>query len=150
MRIIGFNLTKILIEKEDKPKEKLQVNQNINIKDVSEEEIPISKDKAVRIKFNLIINYSEEYAKVEIEGSVLTLPEKEELKSFLDSWKDKKIPEGTRIPLFNFIMNKCNVKALYLEDEMGLPLHIPMPRISSETPTSSTKEDTNTPKKDKK
>jgi len=44
-----------------------------------------------------------------------------------------------RVPLFNFIMNKCNIKALYLEDEMGLPLHIPLPKISTEQETSEKK-----------
>ena len=50
-------------------------------------------------------------------------------------WKDgsdKKIPEGIRIGLFNFIMSKCNVKALQLEDELGLPFHVPMPRLRPE------------------
>ena len=134
MRIIGFNLTKILVQKKETTKDKLQVNQNIDIKDISEEKIPITEDKALKIKFNLVINYSDDYAKLEFEGSVLTLPEKDELKEFLESWKNKKIPERIRIPIFNFIMNKCNVKALYLEDEMALPFHIPMPRITSEQP----------------
>ena len=132
MRIIGFNLTKILVQKKETLKNKVQVNQNIDIKDVFEEKIPITDNKALKVKFNLIINYSDDYAKLEFEGSVLMLPEKDELKKFLESWKDKKIPEEMRIPLFNFIMNKCNVKALYLEDEMSLPFHIPMPRITSE------------------
>ena len=132
MKIIGFNLTKILVQREETQKDGLQVNQNINIKDISEEKIPITEDKALKITFNLTITYSEDYAKLEFEGNVLILPEKEELKNFLDSWKNKKIPEQKRIPLFNFIMNKCNIKALYLEDEMSLPLHIPMPRITSE------------------
>ena len=134
MRIIGFNLTKILVQKKETTKDKLQVNQNIDIKDISEEKITITEDKALKIKFNLVINYSDDYAKLEFEGSVLTLPEKDELKEFLESWKNKKIPEQMRIPIFNFIMNKCNVKALYLEDEMALPFHIPMPRITSEQP----------------
>ena len=133
MRIIGFNLTRILVEKQEKPGDKIKVDQNINIKDIFEEKIPISKDKALKINFSLIINYSDNYAKIEFEGSILILPEKEELKEFLDSWKDKKIPKDQRVHLFNFIMNKCNIKALYLEDEMALPYHIPMPRITQES-----------------
>ncbi len=132
MRIIGFNLTKIAIQREEKPKDKLEINQNINIKDLKEESIPISDNKALKLTFGLVIDYSDDFAKLEFEGSVLILPEKEELKNFMDSWKSKKIPDNSRIPLFNFIMNKCNVKALYLEDEMALPYHIPMPRIGSE------------------
>jgi len=130
MRIIGFSLTKILVERQEKPNEKIQINQNINIKDITEEKIPITKDKALKITFNLTIDYSDNYAKLEFEGSVLVLPEKDEFKKFLDSWKDKKIPEQVRIPIFNFIMSKCNIKALNLEDEMTLPYHIPMPRIT--------------------
>ncbi len=137
MRIIGFNLTKILVEREEEPNEKISIDQNINIKDITEEKIPISKDKILKIAFNLTISYSNNYAKLEFEGSILILPEKDVLKKFIDSWKNKKIPEKERIPLFNFIMNKCNVKALYLEDELGLPYHVPMPRINPERPPST-------------
>jgi hypothetical protein len=62
----------------------------------------------------------------------MTLPDTEEFKSIMDSWKDKKIPENMRLGIFNFIMVKCNVKALYLEDEMNMPLHVPMPRLTKE------------------
>jgi len=141
MRIIGFNLTRILVERKEAPKGKVNIDQNIDIKDVSEETIPISKDKILRITFNLFINYSEDFAKLEFEGNVMILPEKDELKKFLDSWKNKDLPEETRTTLFNFIMNKCNVKALYLEDELAIPLHVPMPRLSPQ-PTTSTQQDT--------
>ncbi len=132
MRIIGFNLTKILVQKQERTQEKLQINQNINIKDIQEEPISISKDKVIKINFNLLIEYSDDFAKIEFEGNILILPDKDELKKFTDSWKDKKIPENIKIPLFNFIMNKCNIKALSLEDEFNLPLHIPMPKINIE------------------
>jgi hypothetical protein len=41
----------------------------------------------------------------------------------------KKIPDKMRVPIFNFIMSKCNIKALSLEDDLNLPYHIPMPRL---------------------
>tara|TARA_Y100000034_G_C6605589_1_gene263582 strand:- start:79 stop:483 length:405 start_codon:yes stop_codon:yes gene_type:complete len=132
MRIIGFNLTKILIEKKEIQIDKLEITQNIDIKDVKREKIQISEKDALKIRFNFSIFYSKDSAKLEFEGETITLPEKKELEDFLKQWKDKKIPEEIRIPLFNFIMNKCNVKALELEDEMSLPLHIPMPRVSTE------------------
>ena len=132
MRIIGFNLTKILVEKQEKFGEKLQVNQNINIKNISEEKITITENKALKIAFNLSITYSENFAKMEFEGTILVLPEKEEFKKILESWKNKNIPETVRVPLFNFIMDKCNVKALHFEDELGLPFHMPMPKLTLE------------------
>jgi len=130
MRIIGFNLTKISIERKEKIQGQIQINQNIDIKDVKTEKIPISDSEALKIYFKFLIDYSNNSAKLEFEGSVLTIPEKEELKQTLDSWKKKQIPPEVRTGLFNFIMSKCNIKALFLEDEMALPFHLPMPRIS--------------------
>lgn len=135
MRIIGFNLTKILIEKEEKSPEKVQINQNINIKEIVKEKIPISDLEVLRISFNLSIDYNEKYAKLEFNGNIIIIPEEEEMKKLLESWKNKKIPDQTKIIIFNFIMNKCNIKALYLEDELNLPYHIPMPRITPEQQT---------------
>tara|TARA_Y100000034_G_C6848569_1_gene384695 strand:+ start:488 stop:901 length:414 start_codon:yes stop_codon:yes gene_type:complete len=132
MRIIGFNLTKVLAQRQEKDRRDIQVNQDINIKDIIEEEIPISKDKALRIKFHLNIEYTNDFGKLEFEGSLLTLPDEKQFKLLTTTWKDKKIPEDIKMGVFNFIMNKCNVKALYLEDEMNLPYHVPMPRISKQ------------------
>ena len=129
MRIIGFNLASILAERKEKVMEKVQINQNINIKDVTKEKIPISPTEGLSVKFLFSVDYSEDFAKIEFNGSVLLLPEKEELKTFLKSWKDKKIPDEFKTPLFNFIMSKCNIKALNLEEELNLPHHVPMPRI---------------------
>lgn len=132
MQIIGFNLSKILVERKESSEGKVEISQNIDIKDISKEKISISKDDAVRVKFSFTINYSPDLAKLEFEGHALLLPTESELKNLLKSWKDKKIQEEIRIPLFNFIMSKCNIKALNLEDEMALPYHVPMPRLTSE------------------
>ena len=130
MKIVGFNLHKITVERKEKIEGELKIDQNIDIKEIAKEDISISKDEALKIKFAFSVNYSNDFAKLEFEGYLITLPEKEELKQILKEWKDKKIPPEIRMPLFNFIMSKCNIKALNLEDEMGLPLHIPMPRIA--------------------
>jgi hypothetical protein len=132
MRIIGFNLTKILAERQEEDGQGIRVDQNINIKDIKEEKNPITNNKALKIKFTLTVTYSKDFGKIEFEGSIMTLPDEGEFKSIMDSWKDKKIPENMKFGIFNFIMNKCNVKALHLEDEMGMPLHVPMPRLSKE------------------
>ena len=132
MKIIGFNFTKISIQREEKLEKTLNITQNFNIESVKKEKILISDIDSLKIKFNLKINYSEEYAKLEFEGNIILLPEDNELNNFLEAWKEKKIPENLQEIIFNFIMNKCNIKALYLEDELALPLHLQkfMPRIT--------------------
>jgi len=130
MRIIGFNLTKILGERKEELEQGLKITQNINVNDISKEKIPINNDEALKVSFQFTIDYSKDSAKIDFEGNVILLPEKEESKKILKSWKSKKLEEDFRIPLFNFIMAKCNIKALTTEDELGLPPHIQMPRIS--------------------
>jgi|SRR3989344_2682159 len=134
MKIIGFNLTKLLIEKKEKKPEKLEINQNIDIKDIKKETIHITDEEVLKISFVLTINYSEEYAKLEFEGNIITIPAKEELLELLKEWKKNKIPDNFRIPLFNFIMSKCNVKAISLEDELGIPIHLPLPKLKLNKP----------------
>jgi hypothetical protein len=130
MRIIGFNLTKISVERQEKLEGKLEIKQNINVDNIIKEKIEIAKEEAVKIEFTFSINYDPNFAKVEFKGYVLTMPEKEETKKILKEWKNKKIPEEVKMGLFNFIMSKCNIKALSLEDEMNLPTHVPMPKIN--------------------
>ena len=130
MRVIGFNLLKISVEKEEQQHKKVEIKQDIDIEDVSKEKVPFSNEEIIKITFSFVVNYNPDFAKLELKGNVMVLPEKDELKDFLKSWKSKQIPEDKRINLFNFIMSKCNVRALDLEDQMNLPLHLPMPRLN--------------------
>ena len=131
MKIIGFNLTKISIERQEKPEGKLEIKQNINVDNITKEKIEITKEEVLKTEFTFSINYDPNFAKVEFKGYILIMPEKEETKKILKEWKDKKIPDEVRAGLFNFIMSKCNIKALSLEDEMNLPTHVPMPKIGA-------------------
>jgi len=54
---------------------------------------------------------------------------KDDSKDILAAWKDKKVLDKVRMPLINLIMNKCTLKALQIEEEFNLPLHIRMPQL---------------------
>lgn len=130
MKIIGFNFTKISVERSEKPLKEYKIKQDIDIKEITEEEVLVSDKASLKIKFFFSIDFSEDIGKVEIEGIVVLLPENNELNEILNDWKNKSLKEGFRIPLFNFIMNKCNIKSLELEDLVGLPMHIPFPKLA--------------------
>ena len=132
MKIIGFNLTSIHVDRKDNIDQSVQITQNVDIKDLSEEPVPIANTTALKLSFNLVVKYSNDMAQLEMGGNILILPDESEEKKLKASWKEKKIPEDMKVPLFNFIMNKCNVKALHIEDEMNMPLHVPMPRLSND------------------
>ncbi len=130
MRIIGFGIKRIFGEKNTVPNVKLSINQNINIKDVYKEKLNIAGEEAIGVNFIFSIVYSENFGKVEVEGNLIILPEKEELKEFSKSLKEKSIPDKFKSIILNFIMNKCNIKALSIEDEINLPYHVPMPKLT--------------------
>lgn len=129
MKILGLNLNKVSAERTNAIKGKLSVKSRLDIEDIKSEAVSISKSSALRFNFAYIINYEPNIAKVEIKGSVIALDDKGESEDILKSWKDKKFNSQFKIALFNYIMSKCNLKALQAEEELGLPMHIQFPRI---------------------
>ena len=55
MRIIGFNLTKVSVERQEKLDGKLEIKQNINVDNIETQKIEISKDEALKIEFTFSI-----------------------------------------------------------------------------------------------
>ena len=134
MQIIGFNLTKISIEREDKLDEKLDLKQNIDIDEIKKDQVSISKEDVLNIRFTFSVDYNDsKFAKLEIKGKIIIICKKEEIKSILKSWEKKNLPGNFRLFLFNFILSKCNIKALGLEDELNLPPHVQLPRLESKS-----------------
>ncbi|MCX6749409.1 MAG: hypothetical protein NTW17_01540 [Candidatus Pacearchaeota archaeon] len=131
MRVIGFNFDKISIERFKDKVEGLKITTNIDISEIKEikSEILKTKEELVQVKFFYVVNYEPEFAKVDLKGTVLISIEEKQAKEILKEWKKKKLPEDFRMPLFNIILRKATTKSLNLEDEMNLPLHIPLPSL---------------------
>jgi hypothetical protein len=138
MQIIGFNLNKISAEKSKDFKIGL-INTNVEFLNIEKEQVEMLKDKDVlKVDFKFTVNYKEEekakknLAEVNIEGSILIAVESEESKETLKSWKNKETSTNLKTALFNVILKRCSIKALMLEDELGLPPHIPLPRVKNQ------------------
>ena len=129
MKIIGFSLKKISVERKNPIKGKLEIKTGLNIENIIKEEVPISDSPALKFDFNYNINYEPNLAKLEIKGSIITLDDKSESEEILKEWKNKKFSHSSKLAIFNFILSKCNIKAIQLEDEIGLPFHIEMPKL---------------------
>lgn len=130
MQIIGFTIKKISAERKNPIKGKIEVNSDISIKDIQKESINISSKPALKFDFVFIVDYKPQIASIEVAGSVVVLDENNETKKILSEWKKKKFNHPIKVPLFNFIMNKCNLKSLLLEEELMLPLHLPLPKFA--------------------
>jgi hypothetical protein len=131
--IVGLRFNKILVEK-DTSKDKAKISKietKTDIINVEEEKIDMNDKKA--LKFNFLFNaiYHPEISKLTFEGSVLFLESPDQVDKILDSWKKKDLPVEIRVDILNTIFNKCNLKALELEQDFNLPPHFPLPKFST-------------------
>lgn len=140
MQQIGFNITKISAENNFEKNSKVgQTSTDVQFLDVSKDKVPLINNlEILKISFSFLISYKElkedkdSLGFVKIEGHSLFTTDQKEIKDALISWKKKEIPENIRLPLFNLILKKCSLKALMLEDELGLPSHFPLPQVRQE------------------
>lgn len=137
-QIIGFNLTKILIEREKEVKGQITIKYNIDIPEVKKETLNISKDKDIlSFDFKFTINYEPKLASILFEGNVLLLAEPKESKEILKGWKKKEGIENVRMLVYNTVLSKCSIKSLELENDLNLPSHLPLPKITPSKQTSN-------------
>ncbi len=135
--IVGFGFTKLLAEKHESAKGKIDINNNVSVKEAKEDSFSIGKDKQSIIKFifEFTSKYEPSIGTILFEGEVLYLDEPKKVKEILSAWKkDKKIPGEIMANLLNTILSKCNVQALILSQEINLPPPIPMPKVQMAAP----------------
>ncbi|MCX6750849.1 MAG: hypothetical protein NTZ83_05305 [Candidatus Pacearchaeota archaeon] len=129
MKLIGFNLTKMNLEKKSDNLKDLKVTTGIDISDLKEVKSDFfsSSEGLIAVKFEYTINYEKNIALLKFYGSLIVSVESKQAKEALNQWKDKKLPEGFRLAVFNLILRKASLKALQFEEELNLPPHIPLP-----------------------
>lgn len=134
MKLAGFNFTKISVEKISDKIENLKINTSIDISEIGEvkSEIFKLKEQMVAVSFKHSLNYEPDIAKIEFSGTLILGVESRLAREVIKQWKDKKLPPEFRVNLFNIILRKCHVKALELEEDLNIPLHIKMPNISKQ------------------
>lgn len=134
MKLVGFNFDKIHVEKTLSEYEGLKINTKMDvleIKEVKPDSFKVKED-LLGIRFSFGLDYDPNVAKIELTGTLLLSLESKIAKEVLKNWKDKQIPEDFRIGVFNIILKKSTLKALQLEEEMNLPLHMQLPSLKKE------------------
>jgi len=142
MDIIGFNFKKIFLERLKPLEGQLKIDSNIKIEEIKEQKIEfLNNEKALEFSFLFTIVYNpNKMAEIEFKGNIAATLNKKEIKEVMEKWKDKRVSDTVRTQLYNFILNKCNLKALQLEQDLNLPLHLPLPRVSDEPKNLSEKD----------
>ena len=134
MRIIGFNFTKILIEKKGSLTKPPQVKTSINVLDLKEisSDFLKAKETPIEIKFSYGIFYEPKIAELAFEGNLIVLVDPKDAKEIIKKWKKKDFSEKFKLFVFNVILRKSNIRAIQLEDEMNLPPHFQLPSLKFE------------------
>jgi len=134
MAIVGFNFIKLNAERKSPPKGKININNNVSIKDVASYDMFLGKNKQAGLKFEFEFTsvYSPEVASILITGEVLYLGTADENEELLKAWKkDKKIKKEILAEILNTALARASLEALMISREFNLPPPIPLPKVES-------------------
>jgi len=134
MAIVGFNFSKISVEKKESVKGKISINNNITITNVEKKDLilGVAKQDGIRFEFEFTSKYEPKFADIILGGEVLYLGDAEEVKKVMDEWKkSKNIPKDVKVQVINAALTKCNIEALILSKEVNLPPPIPLPSVEA-------------------
>lgn len=132
MTIVGFLFTKIQAEKKQGAKGKINISNNVTIKDVKEADTAFTSEsqKGISFQFQFTSKYDQGVGEILLEGNVLYMGKKEEVKKIISAWKkEKKIEKDIMKDILNTLLTKCNIEALIISREIGLPPPIPLPKV---------------------
>lgn len=134
MTIIGFNFKKINIEKFKAVNGKININNNVSIVNVEEKELSLgkSKEKGLNFTFEFKTAYEPKIGSINLTGEILSIGDAKKVEEVLASWKkDKKLPKEVMANVLNTALNRCNIQALILSQQINLPPPIPLPKVEA-------------------
>ena len=133
MVMVGFNFTKLNVEKISAPKGKIKISNNVAIKNVTERDLSLGKTKeqGINFEFEFVSKFNPGIGEIVLRGDILYMEPPEKIKEITKSWKkDKKLPQQVMTSILNNILVKCNIEALILSQTVNLPPPIPLPKVS--------------------
>ncbi len=142
MPIVGMTIKNIEARKTGElVQASLKVNNNTNIKEVSEKDLPAlgKNKKGLSIGFEYKADYLDDkksIGEIVVNGDVFFLDEEQD--KILKQWKkEKKLPDDVNIQVLNAILRRCLTRALSLSEDVQLPPPIAMPFATKTSPDQS-------------
>jgi len=130
MPILGMNFTKINAERKSPLRGKININNNIAITDVKKQDLKVQNQESAIIEFEFIATYDPNIGEITIKGDTVVVEEPKKIGEILNQWKkDKKLPEDILSQVMNNLLTKCNIEALIIGREVGLPPTLNMPKV---------------------
>jgi len=132
MPVVGLQFNKLLVEKFGPVKGKVEVKNNVIIKDVEQSDLKIGSTKqgALKFHFEFTAHYEPKIAELRFNGFLTFFEKPEKVKELAASWKkDKKLPKEVLSSVLNTVLSRCNVEALIFAREVNLPPPIALPKV---------------------
>jgi len=126
LKLAGSKFLKVSAERNPDFSGKLEVKTNINIDSL--DKIKEAKD-ALKLGYTFMVNYGT-LGEISIKGLLFLSGDSKTIKSLLKIQEDKKYDSPEYVGLTNLIIQKASIKAIELEEEIGLPIHIKLPTLS--------------------
>ncbi len=136
--LLGINIDKVRAERFTEKPQDVTVKNSVRIVDVQESKFQFSKDKiALKFSFVFTVNYEPKLAVIELNGTVSYLAEEgsDIIKEFRKAKRVKSDKVSAQI--MNAILNKCNIKALTLAQDINLPSPIDLPKVKMKSATTA-------------
>ncbi len=133
--IVGMNFKKLHMEKKAAVEGKVDINNNVSIKDIEESDFALGKDrqKGITFLFEFTSKYEPDIGEILFTGELLYLGEPKTNEEILKGWKKgKKVPKEIMTEVVNTILTRCNIEALLLSRDVNLPPPVPLPRVKEE------------------
>jgi|SRR3989344_4813882 len=129
MPVIAFNIDRMLAEKISQVTKDTKVENNMRINDVG---IVPRRGNIIKFDFEFTTEYKKDVGNLKINGNLLYSDDEKKIKDILDIWrKTKRVDKDIMTSITNFILIKCNVKALMLSELVNLPPHIRLPMLDT-------------------
>jgi ribosomal protein L24 len=130
MSILGINFTKIEAERKTQIKGKININNNISISNVKKHDFKLSGQESLKIEFKFTAKYEPGIGLITLTGDTVILDSPKKTEEIISQWKkDKKLPEEILSLVMNNLLTKCNIEALIIGREVGLPPTLNMPKV---------------------
>jgi hypothetical protein len=149
MTTVGFNFTKILVEKKNVSEQNIKIENNVGITNVQEVNVFENKKSLIRFQFGFTCRYEPGLGSIELQGELIEFYDKEVAAKLVEGWKaNKKITPEIMPVVLNNILNRSNIEAILLSREVGLPSPIALPKVELKMKPDAKSEESKTEKKE--
>ena len=131
MPIAAINYKKISGERKKPIQGTVNIQNNIAITDVSKKESSLKDQVIIDVEFQFTALFEPSIGSINIIGDVTVIETSKKADEILAEWKkNNQLSKDLLKPIMNSLLAKCNIEAILLGKELGLPPTLAMPKLT--------------------